>query len=58
MKGGEGDAQRNLVNTEHELGLGGPTQAEVKAEEEKPAEPPKPSEEVVLLQEIRDALKK
>ena len=29
-----------------------------KKEEEKPAEPPKPSEEVVLLQEIRDALKK
>ena len=29
-----------------------------KAEEEKPAEPPKPSEEVLLLQEIRDALKK
>jgi large conductance mechanosensitive channel len=28
-----------------------------KKEEEKPAEPPKPSEEVVLLQEIRDALK-
>lgn len=28
-----------------------------KAEEEKPAEPPKPSEEVVLLTEIRDALK-
>ena len=28
-----------------------------KQEEEKPAEPPKPSEEVVLLQEIRDALK-
>jgi large conductance mechanosensitive channel len=26
-------------------------------EEEKPAEPPKPSEEVQLLQEIRDALK-
>jgi len=26
-------------------------------EEEKPAEPPKPSEEVVLLTEIRDALK-
>ena len=29
-----------------------------KKEEEKPAEPPKPSEEVLLLQEIRDALKK
>jgi large conductance mechanosensitive channel len=29
-----------------------------KQEEEKPAEPPKPSEEVLLLQEIRDALKK
>jgi len=29
-----------------------------KKEEEKPAEPPKPSEEVQLLQEIRDALKK
>ena len=29
-----------------------------KKEEEKPAEPPKPSEEVVLLTEIRDALKK
>jgi len=28
-----------------------------KKEEEKPAEPPKPSEEVLLLQEIRDALK-
>jgi large conductance mechanosensitive channel len=28
-----------------------------KQEEEKPAEPPKPSEEVQLLQEIRDALK-
>jgi len=28
-----------------------------KEEEEKPAEPPKPSDEVVLLQEIRDALK-
>ena len=28
-----------------------------KKEEEKPAEPPKPSEEVVLLQQIRDALK-
>jgi large conductance mechanosensitive channel len=28
-----------------------------KQEEEKPAEPPKPSEEVLLLQEIRDALK-
>ena len=28
-----------------------------KKEEEKPAEPPKPSDEVVLLQEIRDALK-
>lgn len=27
-------------------------------EEEKPAEPAKPSEEVLLLQEIRDALKK
>ena len=27
-------------------------------EEEKPAEPPKPSEEVVLLREIRDALNK
>ena len=27
-------------------------------EEEKPAEPPKPSDEVLLLQEIRDALKK
>ena len=29
-----------------------------KKEEEKPAEPPKPSEEVLLLQEIRDALRK
>ena len=29
-----------------------------KKEEEKPAEPPKPSEEALLLQEIRDALKK
>lgn len=29
-----------------------------KKEEEKPAEPPKPSEEVVLLKEIRDALSK
>ena len=29
-----------------------------KKEEEKPAEPAKPSEEVILLQEIRDALKK
>jgi large conductance mechanosensitive channel len=29
-----------------------------KKEEEKPAEPPKPSEEVVLLTEIRDALRK
>jgi len=29
-----------------------------KKEEEAPAEPPKPSEEVVLLTEIRDALKK
>ena len=29
-----------------------------KKEEEKPAEPPKPSEEVQLLQEIRDALRK
>ena len=29
-----------------------------KKEEEKPAEPPKPSEEVLLLQEIRDALKR
>ena len=28
-----------------------------KKEEEKPAEPPKPSDEVVLLTEIRDALK-
>lgn len=28
-----------------------------KKEEEKPAEPPKPSDEVVLLQEIRDLLK-
>ena len=28
-----------------------------KQEEEKPAEPPKPSEEVVLLTEIRDSLK-
>ena len=28
-----------------------------KKEEEKPAEPPKPSEEAVLLAEIRDALK-
>ncbi len=28
-----------------------------KAEEEKPAEPPKPSDEVVLLTEIRDLLK-
>ena len=28
-----------------------------KQEEEKPAEPPKPSEEVLLLQEIRDTLK-
>jgi large conductance mechanosensitive channel len=27
-------------------------------EEEKPAEPPKPAEEVVLLREIRDALKR
>ena len=27
-------------------------------EEEKPAEPPKPSEEVVLLREIRDSLQK
>ena len=38
MKGGEVDAQRNLVNTEREWVLGGPTQAEVKAEEENPAE--------------------
>jgi len=29
-----------------------------KKEEEKPAEPPKPSEEVQLLKDIRDALKK
>ncbi len=29
-----------------------------KKEEEKPAVPPKPSEEVVLLKDIRDALKK
>jgi large conductance mechanosensitive channel len=29
-----------------------------KKEEEKPAEPPKPSEEVVLLTEIRNSLKK
>jgi len=29
-----------------------------KKEEEKPAEPPKPSDEVVLLREIRDALKR
>ncbi len=29
-----------------------------KKEEEKPAEPPKPSEEVMLLTEIRDSLKK
>ena len=29
-----------------------------KKEEKKPAEPPKPSEEVVLLKEIRDSLKK
>jgi large conductance mechanosensitive channel len=29
-----------------------------KKEEEKPAEPPKPSEEVTLLKEIRDSLKK
>jgi len=29
-----------------------------KKEEEKPAEPPKPSEEVMLLKDIRDALKK
>lgn len=29
-----------------------------KKEEEKPAEPPKPSEEVELLKEIRDALRK
>lgn len=29
-----------------------------KKEEEKPAEPPKPSDEVVLLTEIRDALKR
>ena len=29
-----------------------------KKEEEKPAEPPKPSEEVLLLREIRDSLKK
>lgn len=28
-----------------------------KKEEEKPAEPPKPSQEVLLLEEIRDALK-
>jgi len=28
-----------------------------KKEEEKPAEPPKPSDEVLLLQEIRDSLK-
>ena len=28
-----------------------------KQEEEKPAEPPKPSDEVLLLQEIRDSLK-
>ena len=29
-----------------------------KKEEEKPAKPPKPSEEVMLLKDIRDALKK
>ena len=29
-----------------------------KREEEKPVEPPKPSEEVLLLKDIRDALKK
>ena len=29
-----------------------------KKEEEKPVEPPKPSEEVMLLKDIRDALKK
>ena len=29
-----------------------------KKEEEKPTEPPKPSEEVMLLKDIRDALKK
>lgn len=29
-----------------------------KKEEEKPAEPPKPSEEVLLLRDIRDSLKK
>jgi large conductance mechanosensitive channel len=29
-----------------------------KQEEEKPEEPPKPSDEVLLLQEIRDSLKK
>lgn len=29
-----------------------------KKEEEKPADPPKPSEEVMLLKDIRDALKK
>ncbi|MBN2176007.1 MAG: large conductance mechanosensitive channel protein MscL, partial [Bacteroidales bacterium] len=29
-----------------------------KKEEAKPAEPPKPSEEVLLLKEIRDSLKK
>ena len=29
-----------------------------KKEEEKPTAPPKPSEEVLLLQDIRDALKK
>ena len=29
-----------------------------KKEEEKPTEPPKPSEEVLLLKDIRDALKK
>ncbi|NHZ85710.1 MAG: large-conductance mechanosensitive channel protein MscL [Planctomycetia bacterium] len=29
-----------------------------KKEEEKPVEPPKPSEEVILLKDIRDALKK
>ena len=29
-----------------------------KKEEEKPVEPPKPSEEIMLLKDIRDALKK
>ncbi len=34
------------------------TEKAVKKEEEKPAEPPKPSDEVLLLIEIRDLLKK